>query len=130
MSFKLPAGGAEQAGHVLELRRPARQALEHDSPLPETLRGGLRLHVISPDCWDSERLDSADHQSHMAYSSRSACPRSHPVALPALSLVVQYAASGRARTELASVGQFSAHVDFMNAWDQARLDRLIAQYLN
>ena len=28
----------------------------------------LELHVLFPDCWDGKRLDSPDHQSHMAYS--------------------------------------------------------------
>ena len=76
---------------------------------PGTRRGGLRLHVSFPDCWDGTRLDSADHKSHMAYSSRAACPRSHPVAVPALSLVVHYPVSGRRSAELASGGQFSGH---------------------
>ena len=28
---------------------------------PGTRRGGLRLHVSFPDCWDGTRLDSADY---------------------------------------------------------------------
>ncbi len=28
----------------------------------------LELHVLFPNCWDGKRLDSPDHQSHMAYS--------------------------------------------------------------
>ena len=96
----------------------------------ETRRGGLRLHVSFPDCWDGKRLDSADHKSHMAYSSHAACPRSHPVAVPALSLVVHYAVSGRRDAELASGGQFSGHADFLNAWNQAELASWVKRYLN
>jgi Tol biopolymer transport system component len=97
---------------------------------PATRRGGLRLHVSFPDCWDGKRLDSADHKSHMAYSSHAACPRSHPVAVPALSLVVHYPLSGRQDAELASGGQFSGHADFLNAWNQAELASRVKRYLN
>jgi Tol biopolymer transport system component len=97
---------------------------------PVTRRGGLRLHVSFPDCWDGKRLDSADHKSHMAYSLRGACPRSHPVALPALSLAVRYPVSGGRDTELASGGQFSGHADFFNAWNQAALASWVKRYLN
>jgi hypothetical protein len=92
--------------------------------------GGLRLHVNFPNCWDGDRLDSANHKSHMAYSSGGACPGSHPVEVPALSLVIYYGVSGGPGAELSSVGQFSAHADFVNAWNQATLARLVDHYLN
>jgi hypothetical protein len=97
---------------------------------PGAQRGGVRLHVYFPDCWDGELLESTDHKSHMAYSSRAACPRSHPVAVPALSVVVYYPVSGQRRAELASGGHFSGHADFVNAWDQAALASLVKRYLN
>jgi len=97
---------------------------------PGTLRGGLRLHVSFPNCWDGRQLDSADHKRHMAYSARTTCPLSHPVAVPALSLVIYYPVRGSRSAELASCGQFSAHADFVNAWKQATLARLVSQYLN
>jgi hypothetical protein len=106
---------------------------ERSSTIPRcrgTLRGGLRLHVNFPDCWDGTLLDSADHKSHMAYSSRSTCPRSHPVAVPALSLVVYFPVSGRKSAGLASGGQLSGHADVVNAWDQAALASLVKRYLN
>jgi Tol biopolymer transport system component len=97
---------------------------------PGTRHGGLRLQVSFPDCWDGTRLDSADHKSHMSYSSRGACPRSHPVAVPALSLVVHYPVSGRRDAQLASGGQFSGHADFVSAWNQAALASWVKRYLN
>jgi hypothetical protein len=97
---------------------------------PGTLRGGLRLHVNFPDCWDGTLLDSADHKSHMAYSSRAACPRSHSVSVPALSLVVYYPIAWHRRAGLASGGQFSGHADFVNSWNQAALASLVKRYLN
>ena len=111
----------------------AGQRVERSSTIPRcpvTRHGGLRLEVSFPDCWDGRRLDSADHKSQMAYSSRGACPRSHPVAVPALSLAVHYPVSGRRDAELASGGQFSGHADFINAWNGAALASWVRRYLN
>ena len=93
-------------------------------------RGGLRLQVNFPNCWDGRSLDSANHQSHMAYSSEGECPGSHPVEVPALTIVVSYPVAGGADLELASGGQFSGHGDFVNAWDQRTLEALVDRYLN
>jgi hypothetical protein len=90
----------------------------------------LRLRVDFPNCWDGRRLDSPNHRSHMAYSSNGACPRSHPVEVPALTLHVHYDVSRRGRSELASGGQFSGHADFVNAWNQAKLTTRVNGYLN
>jgi uncharacterized protein DUF1996 len=90
----------------------------------------LRMQVNFPNCWDGTNLDSADHKSHMAYSTDGVCPATHPVETPALTLVVRYPAVASATAELASGTQFSGHADFVNAWDQATLERLVARYLN
>jgi Tol biopolymer transport system component len=109
------------------------QRAERSSTIPRcplTRHGGLRLEVSFPDCWDGTRLDSADHKSHMAYSSRGACPRSHPIAVAALSLAVHYPVSRPQDAELASGGQFSGHADFLNAWNEAELASWVKRYLN
>lgn len=90
----------------------------------------LRLHVNFPNCWDGSRLDSADHKSHLAYSVNGLCSASHPVEVPAISLVVYYGIDGGSAAELASGGQFSGHADFVNAWDQRTLEALVDRYLN
>ena len=90
----------------------------------------LRLHVTFPSCWTGRSLDSADHQSHMAYAVRGVCPASHPVAVPAITLIMRYPVTGAGKVELASVGQFSAHADFFNAWNQGELNRLVDGCLN
>jgi Domain of unknown function (DUF1996) len=97
---------------------------------PDGRSGRLILRVAFPDCWDGKRLDSATHQSHVAYSSKGVCSGSHPVEMPALSLFVRYGVRGGPTTELASVGQFSGHADFVNAWNQRKLARLLQRYLN
>jgi hypothetical protein len=92
--------------------------------------GSLILRVAFADCWDGERLDSPNHTSHMAYSLGGACPRSHPVEVPGLTLFVRYGVAGGRTTELASGGQFSGHADFVNGWHQAKFSALMRHYLN
>ena len=92
-------------------------------------RRGLQLNVSFPDCWDGKQLDSQNHESHMAYSSRGACPSSHPVEVPSLSLLITYPVAGGALAQLSS-GRFSAHADFINAWDQGTFAGLVDRYFN
>jgi hypothetical protein len=111
----------------------ARDGIPPSSGVPTCTNGrraGLLLQVNFPNCWNGTSLDSADHQSHMAYSDDGVCPASHAVAVPALTLVVRYLVEGGSAAELSSVGQFSAHADFVNAWDQAHLTRLVNYCLN
>jgi hypothetical protein len=96
----------------------------------EGRRSSLRLVVNFPNCWDGRRLDSADHKSHMAYAVEGVCPAAHPVEVPALSFVVHYPVMGGANVQLASGGQLSGHGDFVNAWNQDVLARLVDRYLN
>jgi hypothetical protein len=90
----------------------------------------LRLNVRFPDCWDGRRLDSRNHRSHMAYSLGGACPRTHPVAVPSLEIVIQYPIAGGSTVQLSSRGQLSGHADFVNAWHQEGLARLVDYCLN
>ncbi len=104
------------------------------SEVPACPQGStLRLRVNFPDCWNGKTLDSPDHQSHMAYSAGGTCPRSRPVPVPAISLVFRYAAPNlpdQNDVYLASGGQWSGHADFINAWDQPALAKLVATCLN
>jgi hypothetical protein len=102
------------------------------SSIPDCTSVGrsLFLQVSYPNCWNGTALDSADHKSHMAYSSNGLCPSTHPVAVPALTIVVRYPFGVSGASVLASGGQFSGHADFVNSWDQATLERLVDRYLN
>jgi hypothetical protein len=83
----------------------------------------LHMNVNFPDCWDGRRLDSADHRSHMAYSTRGNCPTTHRVAVPMMRMLILYpSVSSGARV---SSGRFSEHGDFINAWDQDALEELV-----
>jgi hypothetical protein len=97
---------------------------------PDARGESLRLHVNFPSCWDGKRLDSADHQSHMAYPARGMCPASHPTAVPAISLIFRYPIAGGSGVTLSSGGQYSAHADFFNAWRQGTLVSLVNRCLN
>lgn len=91
----------------------------------------LELSVSFPSCWDGHSLDSPDHTSHVAYPIGTRCPSRRPVPLPALTLVVQFPPIAPGRTvTLASGGQFSAHADFVNSWQQKDLVQLVTLCLN
>jgi hypothetical protein len=90
----------------------------------------LQLHVTFPDCWDGKKLASIDHKRHMAYSRNGICPRRHPVAVPSISLIYQYPPLTDGTVALASGGMYSGHADFVNAWDERALTRLIDRCLN
>ncbi len=95
-------------------------------PEPRTCpeRQAMNLRVNFPDCWDGRNIDSVDHRDHTAYSEDGRCPQSHPVAIAQLTYVVHYppvAVDDSLR--LASGSTLSGHADFLNGWDQSKLDR-------
>jgi len=57
-------------------------------------------------------------------------PRSHPVAVPALSIVYRYPTTDGPSVSLSSGNIYSAHADFFNAWNQAVLTALVNRNLN
>jgi Domain of unknown function (DUF1996) len=94
-------------------------------PLACPVGSSLELHVRFPECWDGRRLDSPDHRAHMTYADGERCPTTHPVLVPELILIVAYPIrSGRA-VALSSGGEYSAHADFFNAWDQDALAGIV-----
>jgi Domain of unknown function (DUF1996) len=89
----------------------------------------LQMHVNFPDCWNGKTRDSVDHKRHMAYSRNGRCPRDHPVAVPELSLVYQYPVRPGV-IALSSGNVFTAHADFVNAWNEKALATLVDRCLN
>jgi len=101
------------------------------SAIPTCPQGAdLRLHVRFPSCWDGKSLDSSDHKSHMAYAIGRRCPKSHPVSVPAIELIMKYPVFDGPVFQLSSGGQYSGHADFFNAWNQQELTRLVNSCLN
>jgi hypothetical protein len=90
----------------------------------------LRAHIVFPNCWDGVNLDSADHHSHMAYSSGGRCPADHPVALPRLTIAVGWNATpAPASVSLSSGPAYTMHADFLNSWRQGALESLVSRCL-
>jgi len=88
----------------------------------------LVLHVVFPSCWDGVNLDSPDHRSHMSYT----CDDAHPIQVARLSIHVQYpglidGASGFYHLAPNPDGSLPGpHADFINGWDQAALELMVA----
>lgn len=87
-----------------------------------------------PDCWDGRYLDSADHKSHMAYSSgpRNTCPADHPVKLAQLTMEAWFHGVNGAGSEFrwASGGPYSFHGDVIAMWDPRAAANLVNQCIN
>jgi hypothetical protein len=97
---------------------------------PLCMNRKLALVVHFPDCWDGFSLDSVDHKSHLAYARGTraggrACPQSHSVPVPNLTLHVRYRTRGGRSVTLASGPTHTAHADFFNTWRQPTLDALV-----
>jgi hypothetical protein len=77
--------------------------------------------ILFPNCWDGKNLDSADHKSHMAYSSgkTASCPADHPVKLPQVTFEPRWRAVNGPGSQfmLSSGGAYTLHGDFFAAWD-------------
>jgi hypothetical protein len=100
----------------------------------------LVMEVSFPQCWDGKNLDSPDHKSHMAETTGSGCPATHPVALPHISYEWYYDLAKvdikrMAKWRLSSdnyVGPagYSAHGDYWMAWDAATMKQIVVGCLN
>ena len=91
----------------------------------------LHLVLTFPDCWDGVHLDSADHRAHATYSRAGRCPADHPVPVPQLTVSIKFPVSGPGHDlRLASGNVYSAHGDFLNAWDPAALRREVDQCIH
>ena len=102
--------------------------VSHNSQVGGTSSSNLTIKF--PSCWDGVHIDSADHISHMANASGQGCPRSHPVRVPALTIVVRYPIQDVSGYRLSSGPMSSLHADFWNTWRQPGLEELVARCLN
>jgi Domain of unknown function (DUF1996) len=120
------------------------------SPTPPTRCGDnatLVVRIFFPDCLavDSSTrqpvTDSADHRSHMVDATSAGCPSDYqPVPrLQTNFLFKNNILTTRGKPTLSTMvdaqgkytGDYSTmHVDFFNAWDQPKLDDLVARCIN
>ena len=104
----------------------------------------MQLHIDFPQCWDGVNLDSPDHKSHMSYRVNSpgvpaACPATHPVMIPAITLNLNYkitVANQTNKWRLASdnyastlPGGYSTHADWVNGWDEQTMAGIVKNCL-
>lgn len=105
---------------------------------PDGCSGEVVVRIGFPDCWDGVNLDTADHRSHMAYSTHdaalgaNACPPTHPVQVPALATHTHYSLPPGGRVTGLSSGDLTTgvHGDFFNGWEIARLAERVETCLN
>ena len=105
-------------------------------------QGGLLTSSVTfPDCWNGKDLDSANHKSHMAYSSdtNNSCPASHPKRIPTITMLTYYevnSSAGTSKWRLASDnyaggnGGYSSHADFMMGWDEVIHKTVVDKCIN
>ncbi len=93
--------------------------------------GILSLHVGFPNCWDGT-LTHVDDTPHLRYPvSGGKCPAGFTRALPRIIMRTEYPVGTSSGTIALSSGPaFTAHADFWNTWDQAKLKSLVDSCLN
>lgn len=89
----------------------------------------IRAHVTFPSCWDGV-MTGGDDSAHLAMAAQPslACPAGFPIRVPRIQLNVSYAGAPHtcAGCYLSSGAPSTLHSDFINAWDQAELEHLVA----
>src|SRR5829696_2784272 len=102
------------------------------TPPTQCSSGVLGLKIVFPDCvaqdptTGGQQLDSADHESHMVKSKLQdngsrACPSTHPIPVPTLTVNINFPMPTTSGTVVLSSGDASTvHADFWNTWNQEK----------
>jgi Domain of unknown function (DUF1996) len=99
---------------------------------PSSCRTGiLSLHIGFPNCWDGVLTHSND-TPHLRYpAGGGTCPAGFSHALPRVIMRLEYpVGTSSGAITLSSGPSFTAHADFWNTWDQAKLTSLVNNCLN
>lgn len=88
----------------------------------------MEIGISFESCWDGRRVDSPNHNSHVAYPTgpelEAPCPASHPVRLPRLDFFLRWFNTQDAKWEFSDgTGRF--HADYMSGWDPSFLQILL-----
>lgn len=99
-------------------------------------RNRLEFRLAFPQCvkLDSSGkpvLDSADHRSHVAYTTQSnVCPSTHPYPMPRIVQAFRFPSNGGSDVTLSSGAASTLHADFFNTWDQTKQAELVNLCIN
>ena len=90
----------------------------------------IRVTVTFPSCWDGHTL-AGRGQTNVVYRTATGCPASHPVQIPQVVFHVSWPTSSAAGLTLSMTPTMTGstdtmHVDVINGWNQAVLDRDVA----
>ena len=106
------------------------------TPPTQCSNGKLVVRIFFPDCLavDSSGqpvVDSADHRMHMVDAGSAGCPPSHPYPVPRLQTNFQFPIpTTRGKVKLSSGEYSTMHADFFNAWQEGKLEDLVARCIN
>lgn len=99
---------------------------------PHDCAAGHRLRLVMefPSCWDGRTLAGAS-QTNVVHPRGGACPADHAVRIPEVVFHVTYPTARADGLTLSMTpdrqgSTDTAHVDFVNGWNQAILDRDVA----
>jgi hypothetical protein len=92
--------------------------------------GNLIFQLGFKNCWDGKHLDAPDHKSHMGDPVNGKCTGAYPVALPSISLMVNYDSLGGDGLTLSSGMASSMHGDFMMGWTPQSISEMVKVCLN
>jgi hypothetical protein len=83
------------------------------------------VRITFPNCWDGVLPQGRAFSQHVAYGIGRPCPAAFPQRLPTLWINLRYPNDGQAHSYgLASGSIYSAHADFMDAWEPSEMSRL------
>ncbi|KWU42437.1 hypothetical protein RHOSPDRAFT_9332, partial [Rhodotorula sp. JG-1b] len=120
----------------------SRPTKKHEFPT-ENCPDAMRMEIVFPSCWDGRNLDSANHQSHVAWpigDENGPCPEGFPVRIETLFYEVWWTtdpwknrwkeAKITSQPFVLSTGDptgYSLHGDFLNGWDGNVLQKAIEE---
>ncbi|MDR7274250.1 DUF1996 domain-containing protein [Catenuloplanes atrovinosus] len=87
--------------------------------------GTVHFTMRFPDCWDGKHVDSPNHKDHVTNGFNDACPPSHPVKIPAVTLSIYFPTAGGKDMKLSSGLASSMHADGFFAWDVQAMNQRV-----
>jgi Domain of unknown function (DUF1996) len=106
---------------------------KYDHPL-HCATDELQERLIFTNCWDGWQLDTPNHRDHVVRPVSGACPASHPVKLPRVTVFFRYpTGSGGPGWHLSSFAQDGIdvpHGDIFVAWQPGSQEALVSRCLN